>query len=489
MEQENNNNDIFDIVKKIDDNTWEVPKEYKPFMRVPGKIFVSENMLRSMERETIDQVANVSALPGIQKHSLAMPDAHLGYGFPIGGVAAFDSEEGVISPGGVGFDINCGVRLIRTNLHVDEVRPVISELIKNIFQEIPSGLGSKSRIRVNDNELDNVFLQGARWAVEQGYGVESDVEHCEGNGMIEGADPSQVSSKARKRGKPQLGTLGSGNHFLEIQYIDNVYDEKAAQAYGLEEGQVTFMVHCGSRGAGHQICTDHLRTLSQSVNKYGIQLPDKQLACAPTTSPEAQNYFKAMACAANYAWANRQIIMHWTREVFAKTFKTDIDSLEMDLVYDVAHNIAKLEEHIVDGTKKKLYVHRKGATRAFPPGHSEVPQQYRAIGQPVLLPGSMGTPSFVLHGTQQGMDTTFGSACHGSGRAMSRKKAKGAYKGEDVKRNLAAMGIHVEAMNPAVIAEEAPEVYKKSSDVVNVVHDSGIAQKVVRMVPMGVAKG
>ncbi|AEH61525.1 protein of unknown function UPF0027 [Methanosalsum zhilinae DSM 4017] len=490
MEDNNDqDNEVFDLLKRIDEYTWEIPREYKPFMRVPGRIYVSRKMLNDVEKQTIDQVANVASLPGIQKYSMAMPDAHLGYGFPIGGVAAFDSEEGVISPGGVGFDINCGVRLIRTDLHVDDVRPVIRELIKKLFEAVPSGLGSKSRLRASDSELDDAFVHGSRWAVEAGYGVEADIEHCEGSGFIEGADPSKVSAKARKRGKPQLGTLGSGNHFLEVQYVDNIYDNDAASVFGLEEGQVTIMVHCGSRGAGHQICTDHLRVLSQSVKNYGISIPDKQLACAPATSTEAQDYFKAMACAANYAWANRQIITHWTREVFEQVFGRDAESLGMDLVYDVAHNVAKLEEHIIDGRKKKVYVHRKGATRAFPPGHSEVPRKYRDIGQPVLLPGSMGSASFVLHGTQEGMDLTFGSACHGSGRAMSRKQAKGTYSGEDVKKKLEKMGIYVEAMSPAVIAEEAPEVYKKSSDVVDVVHELGIARKVARVLPMGVAKG
>ncbi|MBN2488453.1 MAG: RtcB family protein, partial [Methanosarcinaceae archaeon] len=299
------------MLSKIDDNTWELPKNYKAGMRVPGRIFVSEALIHHLEKDAIEQVANVATLPGIQKYSMAMPDAHVGYGFPIGGVAAFDKEEGIISPGGVGFDINCGVRLIRTNLREEDVRPNIKELVENLFRDVPSGVGSKSRIRASDCELDDAFMHGSRWAVEAGYGVKGDVEHCEGSGSIPGADPSQVSDKARKRGKPQFGTLGSGNHFLEVQYVDKIYDPGVARAFGLEEGQVTVMIHCGSRGAGHQICTDHLRVLSQAVKKYGIDLPDKQLACAPAQSDEAQNYFKAMACAANYAWANRQVITHW----------------------------------------------------------------------------------------------------------------------------------------------------------------------------------
>jgi tRNA-splicing ligase RtcB len=458
-------------------------------MRVPGRIFVSEALIHHLEKDAIEQVANVATLPGIQKYSMAMPDAHVGYGFPIGGVAAFDKEEGVISPGGVGFDINCGVRLIRTNLREEDVRPNIKELIENLFRDVPSGVGSKSRIRASDSELDDAFMHGSRWAVEAGYGVKEDVEHCEGSGFIPGADPFQVSDKARKRGKPQFGTLGSGNHFLEVQYVDKIYDPDVARAFGLEEGQVTVMIHCGSRGAGHQICTDHLRVLSQAVKKYGIDIPDKQLACAPAQSDEAQNYFKAMACAANYAWANRQVITHWTREVFERFFGRDMDDLGMDLVYDVAHNVAKLEEHLIDGKKKEVYVHRKGATRAFPPGHHDLPSAYKDVGQPVLIPGSMGTPSYILHGTAAAMDISFGSACHGAGRVMSRGQAKHEFYGEKIKEELEAKGITVRATHPSVIAEEAPGVYKSSSDVVNVVHNLGIARKVARVLPIGVAKG
>ncbi|HJH32794.1 MAG TPA: RtcB family protein [Methanosarcinaceae archaeon] len=479
----------FDLVTKIDNNTWEVPMDYKPGMRVPGRIFVSETLMHGLEKQTLDQVANVATLPGIQKYSMAMPDAHLGYGFPIGGVAAFDREEGVISPGGVGFDINCGIRLIRTNLQEEDVRPRIKELMSRLFRDIPSGVGSKSRIRASESELDDAFTHGSRWAVEAGYGVEADIEHCEGSGLIEGADPAQVSAKAHKRGKPQFGTLGSGNHFLEVQYVDKIYDNEVASSFGLKEGQVTIMIHCGSRGAGHQICTDHLRVLSQAVKKYGIDLPDKQLACAPAQSPEAQNYFKAMACGANYAWANRQVITHWTREVFERLFCMDMDDLGMDLVYDVAHNVAKLEEHVIDGKKKEVYVHRKGATRAFPPGHHDVPDAYRAVGQPVLVPGSMGTASYILHGTEAAMDISFGSACHGAGRVMSRARAKHEFYGEDVRKNLEAIGITVKATHPSVIAEEAPGVYKSSSEVVNVMHNIGIAKKVARVLPIGVAKG
>lgn len=481
--------DVKSMVRKLSENNWEIPIGHIPNMRVPGRLFASESLFEGIDPGTIDQIANVATLPGIQKYSMAMPDAHLGYGFAIGGVAAFDVEEGIISPGGVGFDINCGVRLIRTNLQKEDVVPHISKLIDELFNNVPSGVGSKSRFRASDRELDDAFLHGAKWAVEAGYGVEADVEHCEANGYMEGADPSKVSTKARTRGKPQLGTLGSGNHFLEIQYVDKIYDTKVASAFGIEEGQIMVMIHCGSRGAGHQICTDHLKELSQAVKSYGIEIPDKQLACAPAQSREAQNYFKAMLCAANYAWANRQMITHWTRESFEKIFGRDADDLGMDLLYDVAHNVAKLEKHTVNGKKKEVYVHRKGATRAFPPGHPEVPAVYRDVGQPVLIPGSMGTPSFILCGAKEAMDISFGSACHGAGRIMSRAHAKKEFRGQTIKENLEAQGITVRATHPSVIAEEAPGVYKSSSDVVNVVHDLGIALKVARVLPIGVAKG
>lgn len=481
--------DVKSMVRKLSENSWEIPIGHIPNMRVPGRLFASESLFEGIDPGTIDQIANVATLPGIQKYSMAMPDAHLGYGFAIGGVAAFDVEEGIISPGGVGFDINCGVRLIRTNLQKEDVVPHISKLIDELFNNVPSGVGSKSRFRASDRELDDAFLHGAKWAVEAGYGMEADVEHCEANGYMEGADPSKVSTKARTRGKPQFGTLGSGNHFLEVQYVDKIYDTKVASAFGIEEGQIMVMIHCGSRGAGHQICTDHLKELSQAVKSYGIEIPDKQLACAPAQSKEAQNYFKAMLCAANYAWANRQMITHWTRESFEKIFGRDADDLGMDLLYDVAHNVAKLEKHTVNDKKKEVYVHRKGATRAFPPGHPEVPAVYRDVGQPVLIPGSMGTPSFILCGAKEAMDISFGSACHGAGRIMSRAHAKKEFRGQTIKENLEAQGITVRATHPSVIAEEAPGVYKSSSDVVNVVHDLGIALKVARVLPIGVAKG
>lgn len=473
-------------VTKITDYIWEIPTSYKQGMRVPGRLFVSPKLLEGIDRETLEQIANVATLPGILKYSMAMPDAHQGYGFPIGGVAAFDREKGIISPGGVGYDINCGVRILRTNLDLEEVRPGMRELIDLLFHEIPSGVGSKSKIRASDRELDEAFLHGARWAVERGYGCETDLEHCEEYGYMKAADPSKVSDKARSRGKPQFGTLGGGNHFLEIQYVEKIFEERAARVYGLKEGQVTVMIHCGSRGAGHQICTDYLQVMEQATRKYGIRLPDKQLACAPAESKEAQDYFKAMASAANYAWANRQVITHWVRETCQRFFKKDLD---LDLIYDVAHNVAKLEEHLIDGEKKMVYVHRKGATRAFPPNHADLPKVYHEIGQPVLIPGSMGTPSYILHGTHQAMEITFGSACHGAGRVSSRAAAKHEFRGEKIQKELAARGITVRATHPSVIAEEAPGVYKSSEEVVEVVHQLGIARKVARLLPIGVAKG
>jgi tRNA-splicing ligase RtcB len=473
-------------LKKIAEDVWEIPQDYKPGMNVPGRIFLSDRLMEGLEGGAVEQTANMATLPGIQKYSMAMPDVHIGYGFPIGGVAAFDMETGVISPGGVGFDINCGVRLLRSELTAERVRPHANDLINALYEAVPSGLGSVSGFRVNDAQLSEVFRIGARWAVENGYGVKADLEHCEENGEMKGADPSKVSKKARDRGRPQLGTLGSGNHFLEIQMVEKVFDETVAGKFGLNEGQVTVMIHCGSRGAGHQICTDYVKVMEHASGKYGIRLYDRQLACAPLASKEAQDYFAAMAAGANYAWANRQIISHWVRETFKRYYRSDV---RMDLLYDVAHNVAKFEEHEVDGVKKKLCVHRKGATRAFPLGRPEVPTAYRDVGQPVIIPGSMGSASYVLVGTQKGMALTFGSTCHGAGRVMSRHEALRGIRGSEVKRELLERGIIVKAPKDAAIAEEAPEVYKQIDDVVEVVHRLGISKKVARLVPIAVAKG
>jgi tRNA-splicing ligase RtcB len=473
-------------VVKVSEGIWEVPKTYKPDMRVPGRIFLSDKLIEDLEDGSIEQVANVATLPGIQKYAMAMPDAHIGYGFPIGGVAAFDLQAGVISPGGVGFDINCGVRMLRSDLKVEDIRPHANNLIDLLYTDVPSGLGSESKMRVSNEVMSEIFVKGARWAVENGYGLKEDLEHCEENGEMKGADPSKVSKKAYERGKPQLGTLGSGNHFLEIQYIEKVYDEEIAKAFGLKEGNITVMIHCGSRGAGHQICTDYIKTLEQASRKYGIKLYDRQLACAPLGSKEAGDYFAAMACGANYAWANRQIISHWVREAFKKYLKSDV---RLDLLYDVAHNVAKFEEHDINGNRVKLCVHRKGATRAFAPGRQEVPEAYRKVGQPVIIPGSMGSASYVLVGTQKAMEMTFGSTCHGAGRVMSRHQAKKDVRGSEIRRELLERGIIVKAPKDSAIAEEAPEVYKEIDEVVEVVHGLGISKKVARLVPIAVAKG
>lgn len=476
---------MVDLVK-VRDDIYEVPVTTKPGMLVPGRVFLSDRLVRDLEPDAINQVANVATLPGIQKYSMAMPDAHVGYGFPIGGVAAFDLQTGVISPGGVGFDINCGVRLLRSPLKLEEVRGQTDALIESLYREVPSGVGSESKFRASEDVLAQVFEHGSRWAVENGYGVPADLTHCEESGEMKGADSTRVSRKAKDRGKPQLGTLGSGNHFLEIQLVEKVYDPVAAKAFGLEEGGITVMIHCGSRGAGHQICQDYVRTLEQASRKYGIKLYDRQLACAPLSSKEAMDYFAAMAAGANYAWANRQMISHWVREAFGRHYRRD---LKMDLVYDVAHNVAKFEQHTVDGEKKQLCVHRKGATRAFPKGRPELPPVYRDIGQPVIIPGSMGSASYVLVGAENSLEMTFGSTCHGAGRVMSRSEAKREVHGNEIKRELAERGIIVKAPNAAAISEEAPEVYKDIDEVVEVVHRLGISRKVARLVPLAVAKG
>lgn len=476
-------------MKKVTNYKWELPQSYKPGMKVPAYFYIDKNLMSHLEKDAVGQAANVATMPGIKKASLVMPDVHVGYGFPIGGVAAFDTEEGVVSPGGVGFDINCGVRLLKSNLKADEVKNKTKPLIDELFTAVPSGVGAGGRLKTSDNELEEVFVKGAQWAVENGYGVDQDLKHCEEEGALEGASPAVVSKKARSRGKPQLGTLGSGNHFLEVQYVDKILDREAAKAMGLEEGMVTVMIHCGSRGLGHQVCSDFLEVLDRAVKKYNISLPDRQLACAPINSKEGQDYFGGMAASANYAWANRQIITHWAREAFRKVFGISDADLGMDLIYDVAHNIAKFEEHNVDGNKMNVCVHRKGATRAFAGSSNEVPEDYRGIGQPVLIPGSMGTSSYVLRGTEKAMEETFGSTCHGSGRTMSRSAAKKKIRGNQVASDLGKKGIYVRATQKALLAEEAPAAYKVSDDVVNIVHNAGLSSLVAKLNPIGVAKG
>jgi len=468
----------FEELLKRDEFIWEVPQDVALGMRVPGRIFISDRLKNYLEQGAIQQVANVATLPGIQKWSLAMPDVHTGYGFPIGGVAAFDVADGVLSPGGVGFDINCGTRLLATTLLKEEIAPRIDELVTALFDAIPSGLGSKGSLRLSEKELDDVFFGGAKWAVNHGYGNPADLKHCESNGCLDGADPAKVSPLAKKRGKPQLGTLGSGNHFLEIQYVDRIFDEKAAHLFGLKEEQICIMLHSGSRGAGHQICSDYLRMFQAASRKYSIGLVDKQLACVPADSHEAREYFSAMAAAANYAWTNRQVMSFWTRDVLERKFNTTAT-----LVYDVAHNIAKLEKHVINGERKDVYVHRKGATRAFDQDTSY------GIEQPVLIPGSMGTASYVLHGTKKAMSTTFGSTCHGAGRVLSRKAARRSLTWREVTEDLHQKHITIKTEDLAAVPEEAPEAYKPIDEVIDVVSKLGISEAVARLTPVGVIKG
>ena len=418
-----------------------------------------------------------------------MREAHQGYGFPIGGVAATDIEDGVLSPGGVGYDINCGVRVLRTNLERKDVESKIKELTQEIFTNVPSGLGSKRKIKLSIRDLDELLAEGVSWSLRNGFGWEEDALHCEANGKLEGADPSKVSSRAKERGVSQVGTLGAGNHFLEIQYVEKVFDEEAAKVYGLSENQVTVMIHTGSRGLGHQVCSDYLRVMERAVRKYNINLPDRELAAAPGNSPEGQDYLAAMACAANFAWANRQSITHWVRESFQNVFGMSAEDLDMHLVYDVAHNIAKIEKHKVNGEVRTVYVHRKGATRAFPPGHPEIPEKYRSVGQPVLIPGTMGTSSYILKGRQEAMELSFGSTAHGAGRVMSRHQAVRSFSGAGVKNKLMSKGIFVRAASIKVVSEEAPEAYKNVDEVAKASHDAGIASLVARLRPLGVVKG
>jgi tRNA-splicing ligase RtcB len=476
---------------RVDDYRWKIPADYKTGMRVAGLIYASKEMLDSIrEEQTPEQVANVAFLPGIVGYSLAMPDIHWGYGFPIGGVAAMDIRDGVVSPGGVGYDINCGVRLLCTNLNQAEVRPRISELINELFHNIPSGLGSEGKMRVSQKEMSELMVEGARWAVKRSLGFEEDLDATEEGGCLIGANPGKVSDRAAKRGMPQVGTLGSGNHFLEIQMVKDIFDSRMASIMGITEiGQVLVLIHTGSRGFGHQICTDHLRVMEQAASKYEIKLPDRQLACAPIESKEGQDYLAAMACAANYAWANRQCIAHWVRESFSGVLGRSPQKLGMRQIYDVAHNIAKMEEHTIDGRKLRVCVHRKGATRAFPAGHKDVPGCYKEIGQPVLVPGDMGRCSFIAVGTEKAMQESFGSTCHGAGRVLSRGAAKRSIRGADVVRELESRGITVKAESLSGLAEEASQAYKDVAQVIDVVHQAGISRKVAMAVPMGVIKG
>lgn len=477
-------------LKKIGEYKYEIPKHYKEGMRVPGIVYISSELMPLAEEEqALLQVANVAHLPGIVKYSLAMPDIHWGYGFPIGGVAATDAKEGVISPGGVGYDIACGVRLLRSNLKYEEIKDRMSDLVEMLFNLVPCGVGSRGKIILNPHEMDQVLKEGVKWVITHGYGTPSDIELIEDGGCLEGGDPSEVSKQAKERGKDQLGTLGAGNHFLEIQVVEEIYDEKIAAVFGLEKGQVTVTLHSGSRGLGYQVCDDYLVVMRQAINKYNISLPDPQLACAPLNSPEGRRYFAAMKAAANFAMANRQVLTHWIREGFMRVFNISYRELGMDLVYDLCHNIAKIEEHNVDGTVKELCVHRKGATRAYPPAHPKVPAKYREVGQPVLVPGDMGTASYVLVGTRLAMEETWGSTCHGAGRRLSRTQAKKVTRGRSIRKELEERGITVRSRDRETLCEEVPEAYKDVSQVVEVVHRAGLSKKVAKLRPVGVVKG
>ena len=474
-------------LRKLDDYRWLVPRSTKPGMLTDALIYADERLLEQIVRDlSVEQAMNVAFLPGIVGRSLAMPDIHQGYGFPIGGVAATDLHKGVVSPGGVGFDINCGVRLLASNLRKDDVTPKLRELVNQLFRDVPSGTGSQGFLKCSHQDLDQVLERGAAWVVERGYGEAADVEFCEESGRMDGADSAKVSDRAKERGRTQLGTLGSGNHFLEVQYVQKIFEPEIAERFGLAEGQVVVLIHCGSRGLGHQVCTDYLKLMNEAMQRYGISLPDRQLACVPSQSPEGKAYLAAMAAAANFAWANRQAITHFARRSFEKILGPDA---RLRVVYDVAHNIAKRERHRIGQDNQDVLVHRKGATRSFPAGSPYIPQAYQDVGQPVLIPGSMGTASYVLVGTQRAMEETFGTVCHGAGRAMSRTAAK---KGRDARvetKKLEEQGIFLRAETRDGILEEIPEAYKDIDAVVDVVHNAGLARKVARLRPMGVIKG
>ena len=478
-------------LKKIDEYRWEIPRDFDRGMRVPGRIYCDERLLKTVRGDqALQQVVNVAHLPGIVRYSLAMPDIHWGYGFPIGGVAATDPEAGgVISPGGIGFDINCGVRLLRTNLTLRDVQPKIKTLVAALFSRIPCGVGQSGDIRISRSERAKLVTQGMQWVIAKGYGVSEDLDYVEAGGCLEDADPEAVSERAYLRGQDQLGTLGSGNHFLEVQVIDRVFDENAADRLDLREGEITIMIHSGSRGFGYQVCDDFLGLMRHSLVKYGIHVPDAQLACAPIDSPEGKRYLGAMRAAANFAWANRQCLMHLARGVFERVLGRGWQDMNMHLIYDVAHNIAKFESFRVDGKEKILCIHRKGATRAFGPGHPELPEAYRDLGQPVVIPGDMGRNSYLLLGTALASEETFGTTCHGAGRVMSRSQAVRESRGRSIEAELEQQGVIVMGRGHKGIAEEQPAAYKDVNDVVAVVHGAGIAKRVVRMRPLGVIKG
>lgn len=475
-------------IEKVSEYKWLIPK--KEDMRVPGVLYISEKLLsKALSDNAPLQVENVAKLRGIVKYSLAMPDVHWGYGAPIGGVGAFDAESGVIVPGFVGYDINCGVRLIRTNLQFKDIKNYLEHLINLLFTNIPSGVGSEGKLSLKRKDLEKVIYEGAGWAVKNGFGIHQDIESIEDYGTKKGANPDVISNRAYERGASQLGTLGSGNHFLEIQQVIDIYDRETAEKFGIFEGQITIMVHSGSRGFGYQICEDYLDRFGKVASAYGIKLPDRQLACAPVDSKEGKNYFSAMNAAANYAYANRQIITHWIRETFTQVLKTPWEKLEMHTVYDVAHNICNLEKHKVDEKEKWLYIHRKGATRAFPKGHPSLPERYKDTGQPVIIPGTMGTCSYILVGTEKAMEETWGSTCHGAGRMMSRHQAVKESKNRDITEELARKGVLAKGVSRKGLAEEMPEAYKDIDEVIKVVEGAGLSKKIARMAPVAVMKG
>lgn len=476
-------------LNRIDAHRLEVPLGYRRDMRVPGIIYASSQLEKELEESAIAQVANVATLPGIVSASMAMPDIHTGYGFTIGGVAAFDFKDGVISPGGVGYDINCGVRLLSSDLTKNDVLPKMGELLDALYSAIPVGVGATGCLRLTAREQKRLLKKGAAWAVEAGFGEPEDLERTESGGVLSRADPSVVSPKALERGSAQQATLGGGNHFLEIQVVDRIFDPVAARDFGLFEEQAVIMIHTGSRGFGHQVCSDALKMMAPQAAKYGLKIVDRELVSAPANSPEAQDYLGAMSAAANYAWANRQCITHRTREAFGRIFHMSLRELGLHLVYDVAHNIAKVETHMLDGRKTRLIVHRKGATRAFPPEHPELPEEYRQVGQPVLIPGDMGRASYVLRGTEKAMMKTFGSTCHGAGRRLSRNQARKQARGRSIGRELEERGIMARAKGKQTLAEEMSEAYKDIDQVVAVVDRAGLSRKVARLLPLGVIKG
>ncbi|HLV78867.1 MAG TPA: RtcB family protein [Chthonomonadaceae bacterium] len=473
-------------VRKISADLYEVPQSARADMRVPARVYADEELLAAMVAgETLTQLSNVATLPGVTGYVYGMPDMHEGYGFPVGGVAAMELPDGVVSPGGVGFDINCGVRLLTTPLRRKDLGERATDLVHEISRNVPAGAGKEGPLRLPDSELDQVLAQGSPFLVrKKGLGVEADITHTESQGCLPGADPSKVSQRAKDRGRDQLGTMGSGNHFVEVQQVDEIFDAEAAKAMGLSKGQVTVLIHSGSRGLGHQVCTDYVRLMDTRLAHYGISLPDRQLSCAPASSPEGQDYLAAMACAANFAWSNRQIIGHSVRQVIAALF-ADVRPEDVRVVYDVAHNIAKMEEY--DG--RRVCVHRKGATRAFGPGHPELPQEVQAIGQPVFIPGSMGTASYVLAGLNTSLQRSWGSACHGAGRSLSRTAAKKRIGGAELRRELEAQGIIVRCPTNQGLAEEAPFAYKDVERVAEVVERAGLARRIARLRPFGVIKG